>query len=250
MKIYFINLDRHPERRVHMEKQLAGLDAERIAAIDARDWPETDTGLRRFERACLQSHRAAWLRFLASQANFACFLEDDVHLSSDFALFVQAEDWIPHDADAAKLDTYFNKVMLDRTAVPLGDRRLALLHSRHESCAGYILSRKGAEFFLKATENPILPVDYIVFPEEPRRQGLYLYQLAPAVVVQDSLYLSYYGKGESFQSSVQTPRARNRSLVHKARREALRLYSQVFKARNYLYRRLILGLKPEIVPFR
>jgi GR25 family glycosyltransferase involved in LPS biosynthesis len=249
MKIYFINLDRHPERRIHMEKHLAGLDAERIAAIDARDWPETDTGLRRFERACLQSHRAAWLRFLASADRFACFLEDDVHLSNDFASFVQVDAWIPPDADAAKLDTYFNEVMLDSAATPIHDRRLALLHSRHESCAGYILSRKGAEFFLKATENPLLPVDYIVFPEDPLRQGLKLYQLAPAVVIQDSLYLSHYGQGENFQTSVQAPRAR-RTLAHKAQREVLRLYKQVFKARNYLYRRLILGLKPEIVEFR
>ncbi len=34
MKIYLINLDRHPERLAHMRKQLNGVAFERISAVD------------------------------------------------------------------------------------------------------------------------------------------------------------------------------------------------------------------------
>jgi glycosyl transferase, family 25 len=253
MRVYYINLDRHPERRAHMEALLAGLDAQRVPAIDAQSWPQTEKGLTRFEIACLRSHRAAWRLFLDSGADFACFLEDDVHMSPDFAALVARQDWIPADADAVKLDTFFNPVMLDKHAREVAGRRLALLHTRHESCAGYVLSRKGAETFLRATEDPSLPVDYIVFPENPRGKGLHLYQLAPAVLIQDSLYLKHYGEGRRFASSIQqveTARKSRKSLLARARREALRLHAQMFKARNFLRDRFLKGLKPEIVPFR
>jgi glycosyl transferase family 25 len=254
VRIYYINLDRHPERRAHMEDALRGLDSERVAAIDARDWPQPYSGISRFERACLQSHRLAWTRFLQSPEPFGCFMEDDVHLSPDFPGFVGDSGWIPPDAHAVKLDTFFNAVMLDHRVIDLGARRLALLHTRHESCAGYVLSRQGAAAFLAATENPTLPVDYVVFPENPLRKKLRLYQLAPAVVIQDSLYLKHYGKGENFESSIQrlepkTPVHRRKKLLRVLTREGGRLFRQPAKFATYVYRTSFLRLKPEIIPF-
>ncbi len=254
MRIYYINLDRHPERRAHMEGLLQGFDSERVAAIDARDWPQSAKGISRFERACLQSHRLAWTRFLQSPESFACFLEDDVHLSPDFSAFVGDDAWIPADAHAVKLDTFYNAVMLDRHVIHLGDRRLALLHTRHESCAGYILSRQGAATFLAATEHPTLPVDYVVFPENPFGKQLRLYQMAPAAVIQDSLYLRHYGKGENFESSIQRlelkkPGQKRKKLLHAVKRETIRLSKQPAKFARYVYRTALLRLKPEIIPF-
>ena len=39
MKIYLINLDRHPERLAHMRKQLNGVAFERISAVDGSNDP-------------------------------------------------------------------------------------------------------------------------------------------------------------------------------------------------------------------
>ncbi len=255
MRCYFINLDREEERRAHMEQALAGLDFARVAAIDGRMNPPTDKGLTRFELACLNSHRAAWSKFLATAAPFACFLEDDVHFSTGFADFVGEESWIPADADAVKLDTFFNPVMLGPPSAAVKSRRLARLFTRHESCAAYILSRKGAEIFLRATENPTLPVDYIVFPEDPLRRLLMLYQLAPAVAIQDSLYLRHYDQGRNFASAigkldVAKPAGKRRKVLFTLRREAERLYRQVFKARGMIVNRFWRNLRPEIVPFQ
>jgi glycosyl transferase, family 25 len=251
MRIYFINLDRHPERRAHMEALLQGLDVERVAATDARDWPQPPTGLTRFERACVQSHRVAWTRFLKTSEPCACFLEDDVHLAPDFAAYVNdSGGWIPPDAHAVKLDTFFNRVMLDLGASVVGDRRLARLHTRHESSAGYILTRKGAEFFLAATENPILPIDYVLFPEEPFKRGLSLYQMSPAIAIQDSLYASHYGGGENFGSSIQKVESKKKKIIHVAKRETARLFKQARRIPGRLRRKMVLGLKSEVIPFR
>jgi glycosyl transferase family 25 len=252
MRIYYINLDRHSERRAHMESQLGGLDAERVPATDAQNWTQTERGLTRFEIACLHSHRAVWRRFLDSGAAFACILEDDVIFSPDFPSLIKSERWIPADADAIKLDTFFNKVMLDKDAHAVNGRRLALLHTRHESSAGYIVSRKGADRFLRITEKATLPVDYVIFPEDPRARGLAVYQLTPALLIQDSLHRKSIGAEQNFSSSIQQVDGggTKKKLAFKARREVGRLYKQIFKTRRYLRDRLLKGLKPEIVPFR
>jgi glycosyl transferase family 25 len=254
MRAYYINLDREDERRAHMERALAGLDFERVAARDGRQSPPTEKGLTRFEIACLMSHREAWTRFLASPAPFACFLEDDVHFSPDFVAFVGEDSWIPANVHAVKLDTFFNPVMLGPPVAEAKRRRLARLFTRHESCAAYILSREGAETFLRATEKATLPVDYIVFPEDPAKQGFKLLQLTPAVAIQDSLYLRHYDQGRNFASAIgkldaAKPADRKRKVLFTLRREAGRLYRQIFKARRYLVNRFGRGLRPEIVPF-
>ena len=95
MKIYLINLDRHPERLAHMRKQLDGVAFERISAVDGSRRPPTTKGLTRFELACLESHRTAWRRFLASADSLACFLEDDLHVQPGFAALLSETKWIP-----------------------------------------------------------------------------------------------------------------------------------------------------------
>jgi glycosyl transferase family 25 len=255
VKFYYINLDRAPERRAHMEQALAGLDHERVAAIDGRLRPPAEKGLTRFQIACLESHREGWMRFLASPDAYACFLEDDVHFSPDFGAFAAGDDWIPSDCHAVKLDSYFNPVMLGAPAPTALGRQLSLLYTRHESCAAYILSRRGAQIFLRLTEDPNLPVDYIVFPEDPVGQKLKLYQLSPAIAIQDSLYLSNHSEGHHFESDISRldaakPASRQRKLLFTLKREAVRLVRQTFKAKRYLVNRVVRGLKPEIVPFQ
>lgn len=254
MRVYFINLDRETERRAHMEQALRGLDAERVPAVNGHERPPAIGPLTRFQRACLESHRAAWLRFLATPAPFACFLEDDVHFSADFAGFLDDGAWIPAGADAVKLDTFLQPLMAAPAGAAPKGRALSRLYTRHESCAAYILSRQGAERFLRLTENPVLPVDYIVFPEDPARQGLALYQLAPAAAIQDSLFLRLTGEGKKFASGIgrldtEKPAGKKRKLLFTVRREARRLYSQMFKAQRFVENRLLRGLKPKIIPF-
>ena len=95
MKIYLINLDRHPERLEHMRKQLNGVAFERISALDGSNDPATTKGLSRFELACLESHKLAWRQFLNGPEGHACFLEDDLHVWPSFGALTGSGSWIP-----------------------------------------------------------------------------------------------------------------------------------------------------------
>jgi glycosyl transferase family 25 len=234
MKVFVINLDRHPERLAHMRGQLREIAFERIAAIDGKKSPPTTKGLSRFELACLESHQNAWRRFLDGPEKHACFLEDDLHIRPDFEALMQNETWIPPDAHSVKLDTYLQRVKLgDARPAPEG-RQIARLFTRHESSAAYLLSRDGAKRYLELTANPISPADYSLFPKYPHRLGLRVYQLNPAVAIQDHLLASVEG-GHTFPTAMAGSDAGRPGTGKRVAREAKRLVSQVANWREAIY---------------
>ena len=228
MLVYVINLDRDRDRLAHTREQLAGVAFTRVPAVDGTTSAETAAGLTRFELACLASHREAWRRFLATSAPHACFLEDDLHIWPGFGALVEDCAWVPPDAHAVKLDTYFQTVRLGVRRPAAGGREVARLYSRHESSAAYLLSRAGAARYLELTDPPKLPADYSLFPKTPRRLGLVIYQLAPAVAIQDHLRPAAEG-GQRFDTAMNAgapARARPRSGLARLAREAARLAGQ------------------------
>lgn len=240
MKLYLINLDRHADRLAHMREKLAGIGFERIAAVDGSRAPATERGLTRSELACLASHREAWRRFLATPAAHACFLEDDLHLEGGFAALVGDGGWIPSDAHSVKIDTYLQRVRLGDWRNAPGGRQIARLYSRHESSAAYILTRAGAARYLELTERPSLPADYALFPKNPRRMGLIVYQLAPAVAIQDRLRPPEEG-GRAFPTAMVEREARaRRSALARILREGARLFTQTADLAEAAYARAIL----------
>ncbi len=243
MKIYVINLDRHPERLAHMRKQLDGVAFERVSAVDGAKHPPTTKGLTRFELACLESHRTAWRKFLASADSLACFLEDDVHVQPGFAALLSGTKWTPRDAHAVKLDTYFQKVRLGERQSASEGREIARLYSRHESAAAYILSRDGASRYLELTESATQPADYAVFPNSPLSLGLSIYQLVPAIAIQDHLLKD----GERFATAMAKTDARaaggRSSLVGKLGRESAQLVSHVSSLGERAYQKAFLRVE-------
>jgi GR25 family glycosyltransferase involved in LPS biosynthesis len=247
MKIYLINLDRHSERLAHMRKQLDGVAFERISAVDGARRPPTTKGLTRFELACLESHRTAWRKFLASAESLACFLEDDVHVQPGFAALLSGTKWPPKDAHAVKLDTYFQKVRLGERRGASGGREIARLYSRHESAAAYILSRDGATRYLELTESASQPADYAVFPNSPRRLGLNIYQLVPAIAIQDHRLKD----GKRFATAMTKTDggavAGRSSLVGKLGRESARLAGHVSSFGEWVYQKAFLRVETTTV---
>jgi glycosyl transferase family 25 len=245
MKVYVINLDRDRERLAHMREQLGSVSFTRVAAVDGTRTTESTKGLTRFELACLASHRDAWRLFLDTSDAHACFLEDDLHLWQGFAELVDDDRWVPSDAHSVKLDTYLQKVKLgERRPVPDG-RQVARLYSRHESSAAYLLSRAGAERYLELTARPALPADYALFPKNARRLGLRIYQLTPAVAIQDHLRPAFEG-GRKFATAMGAggaPPPRRRSLFGKLVHESVRLIGQASELKETIYLKTF--LKPE-----
>ena len=244
MRVYVINLDRHPDRLAHMRDQLSEVGFERVAAVDGIKTPPTNKHLTRFESACLESHRDAWRLFLKGPDTHACFLEDDVHLWPDFGKLAKEESWIPADAHSVKLDTYLQEVKLGERRTICRGRQLARLYTRHESSAAYVLSRAGAERYMELTAQPIFPTDYSLFPKNPRRLGLRIYQLAPAVAVQDHLLQREEG-GQTIQTAMANDASAksHRPSAGKLWRECLRLAGQALDAKESIY--LSAFIRPE-----
>ena len=250
MKIYLINLDRDASRLAHMRDQLNGVAFERISAVDGSSLPPTTRGLTRFELACLESHRIAWRQFLSGPEACACIVEDDLHIWPGFAALTESASWIPPDAHSIKLDTYLQKVELGEKQVAVGKRQIARLYSRHQSSAAYVVTREGAARYLGLTATASLPADYALFPNHPRRLGLRIYQLTPAIAIQDHLLEPNQG-GKAFATAMAAADGsappRRASTIEKLGREGVRLASQAAGLVERTYQKAVLGLETTTV---
>jgi hypothetical protein len=172
--------------------------------------------------------------------------EDDVHVQPGFAALLSGAKWPPKDAHAVKLDTYFQKVRLGERLSASGGREIARLYSRHESAAAI----SSAATALRATraDGEREPVaDYAVFPNSPRRLGLSIYQLVPAIAIQDHLLKD----GKRFATAMTKTDARaaagRSSVVGKLGREGARLAGQFANLGEWAFQKAFLRVETTTV---
>lgn len=261
MKVYFINLDRHVRRRERMENLLGALAFERVPAVDGqtlsgperRDLarPNGPDNLSRYELACFQSHRQAWMKFVADGASHACIMEDDLLLSPDFSRFINDPAWIPPHCDLVKIETFCDRIMLARNDVIAGDRKLMELRTFHRGTGGYILSRRGAEKLLAESVQPTLPVDHFLFARASLQRYRPVLQLIPALCVQ-SQRVPGSQVFDELASSIQPPEPINQPKTW-TRRVRLEL-TRPFRQFRPLIDRLIFEwrhqARQQVIPFR
>lgn len=203
MNIYLINLDRDVERMQHMAEQLQrlGLDYTRVAAVEGRllsddwyadfcqkiqrtDWPKGG------QLGCFLSHFAVWEQIANQQAEYALVLEDDVHLASDLSALVKHPTWIPADTDIVRLEVSTNKLLLATPAIHVFSdmqRSLNQLLSTAWCAGAYVMSKRCAQRLIQSDPRQFQSVDAFLFSHEDSAlaKTLTLYQLQPAVAVQD-----------------------------------------------------------------
>ncbi|MFC6489647.1 glycosyltransferase family 25 protein [Nitratireductor sp. GCM10026969] len=196
MKLFLINLDRQPERLRRMTSlfEELGLSFTRVAAVDGARLSGAEIerwrgarALRAGETACFLSHRECWRRIIDEGLSQAAIFEDDLHVGAGASALLADGDWVPEDADVVKIETKLQRARVDKApAGAVGDRRLHRLRSRHAGAGGYIVTRKGAEKLLRMCARFDSPVDQFIFdPALPSAASLVIYQLLPAVCVQD-----------------------------------------------------------------
>lgn len=199
MKCLVINLDRSPDRLAHITAEFAriGVAFERIVAIDARDHPDlvlqpqhamyAIRHLSRSEIACMHSHRACWSIIAQDDAPYGAIFEDDMVFSAKAGALLADARWIPADADAIKLETFFSKTMIQRKKTPVGHGfSVFRLRRSHMGTGGYVLSRQMARDLLEATAQTNAAADDLVFnPAFPTSGSKTIYQLVPALCAQD-----------------------------------------------------------------
>ena len=236
-----INMDRSADRLKWFSDQAeaVGLRFDRIAAIDGErlaietlpaSWGLTAT-LGAEQAAilgCWLSHRKAWQRAADSGAPWTAIFEDDVHLSPELASFLADIEWVPVDADAVKLETYCNSASVSVLSTPARDgRRLHRLSGFPAGAAGYLISGRTAAALLAESELP-RHADVVLFDTRCLpASGLRLYQLVPALCVQERRLAAWQDRPSADVSTI--PHGPSKPLSRNARmgREIARLGMQL-----------------------
>lgn len=204
MKIFLINLARATERLDKMDRQFRalGIVYERLDATDGTSITKTDRALvdderrKRFteyplsdnEIGCWLSHRRAMQALLDSGEDMAAVVEDDAELPPDFAAVLKAVAERKPPFDFIFLHRKFKKHEKFYPCMRLlPDLHLGVVGYAHMGAIAYIVSREGAQKFLRYAPRFVHAVD-----KEIHRywaNGLRVYGLErPVVVTNDGGY--------------------------------------------------------------
>jgi len=224
MKVYFINLDRSPDRLAWFRRQgeALGLDLVRVPAVDAGKLDAVEIArlnalssgkseLSAGEIACLLSHRTVWRHIVESSDQWAFVAEDDVHFSPDIAKFTASPDWIPAGAELVKAETNLRRQELSKKvwATPFA-HELRQLRSNHYCSGGYFVSRQGAARLLAFTDTHVEQADVILFsPDLGIIREMPVLQIAPALCLQD-MFIEEARQDRRLASLIDAPRMSRR----------------------------------------
>jgi glycosyl transferase family 25 len=221
--IFLINLDSSRERLAAFDKMSSrlGLPFERVSAVDASQITEDNKKvlfsfrsgylpLGPGEMACFLSHRKVWQLIIDRGIDWAFVAEDDLHLEGT-APFFKDGAWIPPDADIVKAETARQSVVLSTDLHSTVDKhQIRQLLSYHGGSAGYFLSSGTAQLLMHETENKCDALDHVLFHKWIGIvQNLKVYQLDPAISVQD--YLAHGSIKKNFVSTLTGDRSRSRT---------------------------------------
>jgi glycosyl transferase, family 25 len=198
LQTWVINLDRATERlcRITARLQRLGLPFERLPAVDARtlraeqeamlDKPayRRKHGMEPLagELGCYLSHVEVMHRLLASTADFALVLEDDVLLTERLpaalqGLLAHAQRW-----DMVKLSAVHSGTPRPVLEVAPG-QHLAVMLSRCTGSSAYLMNRRAAKAYLDGLLPMSLPYDHVF--DQGWTFGLKVRLLTPTPCVHD-----------------------------------------------------------------
>lgn len=206
MRIILINLARAAERLAKMDKQFTalGLAYERLEATDGgnltrddrllvdnekRKW-YTEYPLSDNEVGCWLSHRHALLGLIESGDDMAVVVEDDAELLPDFAKLLQAVSENPPQFDFIFLHRKFKageKFFPVKDLIP--GLRLGVVGYAHMGAIAYIVSREGAQKFVRHAPRFVHAVDKTM--HRYWSNGLRIYGLERPVVITNDHGHSY-----------------------------------------------------------
>ncbi|OTG84715.1 glycosyltransferase family 25 protein [Acinetobacter sp. ANC 4648] len=261
MKNFVISLSTAVKRREHISAEFGRQDIE-FQFFDAVV-PETmesmvrelgldltATDLKKSEVSCLLSHVALWKKAVDDNLDYIAIFEDDIYLGSQAKTFLSDPSWIPKDYNIIKLEAFYRyiTVLNDKDDISIAQRKLAVLKSRHMGCGGYILSNNGAANLLKFIKKykKLIPIDHIVFNDYMLQGNDRIFQMVPALCIQDFILNKCH---EKFPSHLEDDRRVRKgevekiikpkiSFVQKVKREISRPFLELLKFINFRYQQL------------
>ncbi|CUJ93426.1 Glycosyltransferase family 25 (LPS biosynthesis protein) [Ruegeria denitrificans] len=192
--VYFINLDRVPERAEFMDDQFtrAGLvGAQRFSAVDGQQPGALDDnsyvagtgtrwGLTQSEIACFESHRAVWQTVVDQGLKTVAIFEDDVEMSAQAGAVIASLLAVEAGFDLIKLD-YSPRSMRFGPLETIADIPMRPMLEMAPSSAAYILTQAACRKLLSWSGSYSDHLDdFISFPRTDWR----MYQCFPAMGVQ------------------------------------------------------------------
>lgn len=143
------------------------------------------------ELACLLSHVCVWQKCIDDDLDFVGIFEDDVDLGDDAKLLLNNTSWFT-GKDIIKLEKFHKKAVLSlrNESIDTTNRKLYELLGKNLGAAGYILSNSGCIYMRDYIKNlkKIECIDVILFNQIRHPKSIKVYQLQPAVIIQDKLF--------------------------------------------------------------
>ncbi|MBN6075567.1 glycosyltransferase family 25 protein [Aggregatibacter actinomycetemcomitans] len=148
------------------------------------------------EKGCLMSHFMLWKKCIDENLDYVTLFEDDILLGENANKFLAEDDWLKvrfnfQEIFVLRLETFLMPVQLEKQAQipPFQQRNIDILTSKHFGTAGYVISQGAAKYlialFEKLATEEIKPIDEIIFNQHINTTGYRVYQLNPAICVQE-----------------------------------------------------------------
>ena len=169
------------------------------------------------EKGCLMSHFMLWKKCVDDDLDYITLFEDDILLGENAKQFLAEDEWLKvrfnfQEIFVLRLETFLMPVKIEKQQgiLPFQQREIDILKSKHFGTAGYVISHGAAKYlievFEKFSSEEIKPIDEIMFNQLIDISGYQVYQLNPAICVQE---LQLNQENSVLESGLQKERKKN-----------------------------------------
>ena len=229
-KNFVISIPTADKRRNHIIQQFgqkkipfeffdAFIPSERLNEHLQRYLPNVDATprLTMGEKGCLMSHFMLWKKCVDDDLDYVTLFEDDILLGEYVEQFLAEDEWLKvrfnfQEIFVLRLETFLMPVKIEKQQgiLPFQQREIDILKSKHFGTAGYVISHGAAKYlievFEKFSSEEIKPIDEIMFNQLIDISGYQVYQLNPAICVQE---LQLNQENSVLESGLQKERKKN-----------------------------------------
>ncbi|MFK5040377.1 glycosyltransferase family 25 protein [Glaesserella parasuis] len=155
-----------------------------------------ESSLTEVEKACFMSHYILLLKGISENYDYFTIFEDDIILGKDSNEYLINYDWLRHlDSKREfiiKLESFPKKIVKTKPKYNVLNREIFRLKRAYLGAAGYIISRnaaiKAVELINQLEPYQLDPIDELLFNYFILNGKLYVFQLDPALCIQERFY--------------------------------------------------------------
>ncbi|AKO31972.1 hypothetical protein A6046_05065 [[Haemophilus] ducreyi] len=168
------------------------------------------------EKGCLMSHFLLWKKCVLDDIPYMTIFEDDIILSDESNEFISDYSWVNNrfyeqKEILIKFETFLMPVIRKFTKInEYKERAFNQLISRHFGTASYLISKEAAKYLIllyeKLPADELIAVDESIFNVLLNDKNLCVYQLEPAICVQE---LQFNKENSLLVSQIEEDRYKN-----------------------------------------